>query len=57
MLPRNSAFMANDDDKRGTWSPANLPTSRCCHRLSDGAVKEIGKNQIGADDGRRQMSV
>jgi predicted amidohydrolase YtcJ len=45
MYTRNSAFMANDDDKRGIG------------RLPDRAGQGDRQDQIGADDGRRRRGV
>ena len=58
MYTRNSAFMANDDDKRGTLEPgkfADLAVLSADYLTAP--VKGDRENQIGADDGRRQCGV
>ena len=58
MYTRNSAFMANDDDRRGTLEPgkfADLAVLSADYLTAP--VERDRKNPLGADHGRRQGGV
>ena len=55
MYTRNSAFMANDDDKRGTLEPGKFADLAVLSSdYPDGPGEGDRKDQVAADDGRRQ---